>query len=302
MTRAIAFIPELKYEKILKRAIKLRSDLFLIPRTDKRATRLADDLKQKGYEIHGGCFIYYEGNLSEDGTLYELFQSYCLSLIFFYSLGRVTCRAYQEIRGNENIVITETQLFIDEYDKFNVDPDDLVTLIYKDIKKIEPVSERVFTQLVNSSFNSLSNAVEFYLLYLSEPQIRTRLLYLSICLESILLNDEGEGISYKLGLRCAHLISNPEKNIIKENIYTEVKNIYNLRSKIIHGSNYRRESEKIISKSLGKTTSELDHILILEKIVKEVFSVIFVNIDMYNDTIADKLGQKMDALMLTVPK
>lgn len=299
MTKAVAFVPELQYEREVVRAVKLTDSLTLLPKNNPRVQELINDLVVKGYRIEGGSFVLFEGELGENETVYEALQAYCFSLTFFYTDGRATCRAYMNIEGGPGIEITEVHLFIDEYDQFGVDPDDFITLKYADVRKIAPVYPRVLSQLTATTFNSLANALEFYVLFQNENQIRTRLLYLSICLESILIDNAGDGITYKLGMRCANLIFNKDKGINKNSIYTEVTNTYKLRSRIIHGDNYQQASDKIISQPASASNSELDHIFILEKIVKEVFAVTFFDSEYYESAISSKLGAKLDEKILT---
>ena len=252
------------------------------------AINFRNEIESKGYKISGGSYLYFEGNLKEDGTLYEVFQGYSLALTFFRPRGRATCRAVKELDNNEGL-----QLFIDEYDKFGYEPEDIISLNPSKIKEVESIYSRVETQLENKDFNPLRNSLEFFILFLSEKPIRTRLLYLSICLESILLEGENEGLAYKLGIRCANLLNAFYRNVNMESIFEEIKNGYMLRSKIIHGDDYKEASAKIIKRKGGKAT-ELSHVLNLETIVKDILSVIFSNQDPYDLSVGSKLGKVID--------
>ena len=289
--RAVAFIPEVATVRPLSRKIKLSSALWLLPPDSRLARNLRAEIEAGGYTVSGGSYLYFDGNLKADGTLYEVFQGYCLALTYFYPQGRATCRAFHELGSPKKV-----ELFIDEYDKFAFDPDDLIKLERKRIRSIDRVFARVEAQLETAEFNPLRNAVEFFIWYLSEPRIRTRLLYLSICLESLLLEGEGEGIAYKLGMRCASLLDAFDQTTTPESVLLQVRNGYTLRSKIIHGSDYAKESTKLIKR--GHATTELDHVLSLEKIVKHTFSVIFAHEDLYDASRTDELASLIDTKYL----
>ena len=78
-----------------------------------------------------------------------------------------------------------------------------------------------------------------------------------------------------------------------ESIFEEIKNGYMLRSKIIHGDDYKGASEKIIRRR-GGTATELGHVLNLETVVKDILAVIFSNQDLYELSIDSKLGKVID--------
>ena len=240
-----------------------------------------------GFTLPEGSYLYFDGKLKADGTLYEVFQGYCLALTLCYPAGRATCRAVQDLDAPDAV-----ELFIDEYDKFAYDPDDLIRFDLRQSRSVKSVFARVESQLETSDFNALRNSLEFFTWYLSEPRIRTRLLYLSICLESLFLEGEGEGIGYKLGLRCGQFLCAFNKHVEPESVFTQVRNGYALRSKIIHGSDYNKESSKQIKR--GDATTELDHVLSLEKIVKHALSAIFHREDLFEASRSGKLGSLID--------
>jgi hypothetical protein len=288
---AVAFVPEVKFEKKFKIAISLNSGISLLPASHMHAIRLRQSIEKKGHKIKDGIFLYFNGYLREDGTIYEVFQSYCLALTFYYE-GRATCRAYQQIY---NQVYQDVEIFIDEYDKFNYDARDAKILKKKDREKIIIFYKRISSQLASKEFNPLNNSIEFFNLFLKEVSTKIRLLYLMICLESMFLEEsDAEGISYKLGTRCAYILTHDDKAIDKMKVYYEIKSGYELRSKIIHGGNYQKASKKIIKGEKSEAKSELDHIQILERIVKRVYKIIFYSDDYYNSVIKDGLGRMID--------
>jgi hypothetical protein len=288
MLKAIAFIPELQIGSTILGKTKLADNLWILPAKNKLSVNLKSQLQRSGFNVLNGGYLFFEGNLGGDGTLYELFQGYSLSLIFFNPIGRTTCRAIK------NLYTNELQLFIDEHDKFRFEKTDVITLEKSNIKKIAPIYAKVEEQLVNKSFNPLRNALEFFIIFLNENIIRTRLLYLMICLESVLVgSSETEGVSYKLSIRCASLLNTFYNNVNKKSIVEELKNSYNLRSRIIHGGDYTKESTKIINRR-GRGASELDHIYRLEPIVKDVLSLIFQKKELYDLAIKDILGNEID--------
>lgn len=286
--RAIGFIPELKFKEVSNRKIKLTSGISILPESDILVSEFKSELATKGYKVSGGGYLYFEGDLKQDGTLYEVFQGYALALTFFSPKGRASCRALRDLDAEEGI-----HFFIDEYDKFGYEEEDIISVQRKDISHIRSIFTRVEAQLENKDFNPLRNSLEFFILFLSEKPIRTRLLYLSICLESILLEGENEGLAYKLGIRCANLLNAFYTNVVMSSIFDELKNSYVLRSKIIHGDDYKKESDRIIRRG-GSRTTELDHVLNLESIVKDILSLIFSNQELYDLSIASKLGKIID--------
>lgn len=285
--KAIGFVPELKLDASINRKLKLAEGLYILPNTDERTVTLRNEIISRGYMLNEGSYLYFDGNLKEDGTAYEIFQGYCLALTFYYPAGRATCRVVKELGSDK-----AADLFIDTYDKFGYELDEVITLKASTIKKVLAVFTRVETQLATEDFNPLRNSVEFFILFLAEKQIRTRLLYLSICLESVFLDEDVEGIAYKLAIRCARFLHKYTRSVNMASVFEEVKNGYALRSKIIHGSDYRKESNKIIRKK--SMTSELDHIEPLENIVKNTLSQIFLNEDLYNQSCKGAIGTFID--------
>jgi len=288
MSRAIAFIPEFKFERVISRKIKLAENIYLLPGAHKTATEFRNEIESMGHKISGGGYLYFDGRLNGDGTLYEVFQGYSLALTFFYPKGRATCRAVKDLDCTEGV-----ELFIDEYDKFGYEEEDVIILRSSKIREVKSIYARVEAQLENSNFNPLRNSLEFFILFLSEKQIRTRLLYLSICLESVLLEGDSEGLAYKLGIRCSNLLNAFYRNVNMESVFDEIKNGYTLRSKIIHGDDYEGASAKIIKKK-GGTATELSHVLNLETVVKDILSVVFSNQNLYEFSIDGKLGKITD--------
>lgn len=288
MRKFVSFSPEVIYANQSKKKIKLSPGLFLLPNTHKDALALKVGIESLGYEVTGGSYFSFEGSITQDATPYEMFLGYCLAVTFFSRTGRATCRAVKELST------TPIDLYIDAYDKFGFDPDDAIKLQRVDIAKIKQIYLRVMPELKTSSFNPLRNSIEFFILFLKETQPRTRLLYLSICLESIFLEGETEGIGYKLGVRCARLLHYFDKTIDAGETFLEVKNGYDLRSAIIHGDNYQKRSETLIKGPKSKATRESDHILILERIVKNVLHFIFSDEAYCEAAQTKKLGQKID--------
>lgn len=286
--RAIGYIPELKLKTISKQKIKLADNLFLLPEVSTEVTLFKKDISSKGFKIAGGCYLYFEGTLRQDGTLFEVFQGYSLALTFFQPSGQASCRAIKELSNKNNI-----ELFIDEYDKFGYEIDSIITIGKKDLKEVKKIFTRVEVQLVAKKFNPLRNSLEFFMLFLNERKIRTRLLYLSIALESILLEGQSDGLSYKLGMRGANLLSIYYKNIDMESIFNELRNSYELRSSIIHGDDYQKTSARVIGRR-GKTSTELDHVDTLESIVKDILSTVFSLEEFYELSISGGLGKEID--------
>ncbi len=283
--KGIAYIPEFKFDYPNK--IKLTQNIYLLPSESKAAVSFRQEIESRGYKLQDGAYLYFEGDIKGDATLYEVFQGYSLALIFFNPKGRATCRAVK------NLIKNEVELFIDEHDKFGYEIDDIISFRKDKISEVKSIYSRVEAQLENKDFNALRNALEFFILFLSEKQIRTRLLYLSICLESVLLESASEGLSYKLGIRCANFLNTLYRGVNMESVFNEMKNAYTLRSKIIHGDDYKDASDKIIRKK-GGSASELSHVLALETVVKDVLSVIFSKQDLYDLSIVGNLGKMID--------
>lgn len=285
--RLVGFVPELQLKKSFTRKLKLAHDLCILPESDYRSVKLRKELIEAGYKIDKGSYLYFEGYLKKDGTGYEIFLGYCLALTFYYSDKRASCRAIKDIDSEKNV-----ELFIDAQDKFRYELADVIDLKTADRKKILPVFQRIEAQLETPDFNPLRNSIDFFKLFMTEPLIRTRILYLSICLESIYIDEAVEGASYKLAVRCAHFLHNFNKKMAVLSVFEEVKNGYALRSAIIHGDDYRKASSKIINKS--HKTTELDHISPLENIVKNTLSLIFLNKSLYEQSCKGSLGAFID--------
>jgi hypothetical protein len=286
--KAIAFIPELRLDKICLRKHRLARGLFFLPANNTVVNSFKRKIEAQGFVLPEGSFLLFEGDITGEETCYKIFQAYCLGLMFFYPVGHVSCRAVQDIENEGNI-----ELYIDEYDKFRYMQEDIITVMTRDFRRISVVYEKVMSQFGNKVFNPLSNALEFYQLFLDESKIKIRLLYLSICLESLLLDSDKEGIAYKLSLRCSKLIAAFFKEINKTELYNEVKNSYNLRSTIVHGSDYNKSSDKILKKKGGNAT-ELDHVFSLEKVVRAVMSLMFLHQDLFTASSKGNLGSFID--------
>lgn len=288
VVKAIGYIPELKFGTNNKQRIKLTENLFLLPLSDSTAQEFKASIEAMGHKLTDGRFLYYEGTLRQDGTTYEVFQGYALALSFFNPKGRASCRAIKELESE-----SEIELFIDEHDRFGYETEDVITVTKANVATVGNIYKRVEAQLVAKDFNALRNSLEFFILFLEERKIRTRLLYLSISLESILLEGESEGLAYKLGMRGANLLSAYYEKVDMTKIFTELKNSYDLRSAIIHGNDYKKISDKVTGKR-GKTSTELDHILVLEAIVKDILSLVFGTEDLYNLSVTSQLGKTID--------
>lgn len=291
---AIAFFPEITFQAEIQRKIRLAPGLFLLPKDNEYVKGLRNCLEDKGYTLEqGGIFLYFSGELKEDGTLYEVFQSYAHALTFYYE-GRATCRVTQEICGKTFI---KPQLFIDEQDQFGVTSEDKRTLLKKDVKEIEAFYSKIQAQLVSRAFNTLINSLEYFGMYLKEAKPKTRLLFLNICLESLILGEqENEGVGFKLAMRCSHLLHSHDKSINKSSIFEQVNTAYNLRSKIIHGANYEKAKNNA---NKNKVPSfESDHIDEMEKILKRIYKIVLGKEKCYQAAVAGTLGKELDRLIL----
>lgn len=293
---AIAFLPEVTSESEPERRVRLAEGLFLLPKSDDRVKGLCNYLNSSGFKIEsGGIFLYFKGQLKADGTIYEIFQSYAHALTFYYQ-GRATCRTVQEIRGQ---MFIPPELYIDDEDKFGVASDDKRVFAIRDRKKIKGFYEKILSQLASKEFNPFINSFEFFGLYLKEARPKTRLLFLNICLESLILAEsESEGVGFKLALRCAHLLNKDDKSTDKTAIFDQVNIAYNLRSKIIHGANYEKAKS---SANKSKVPSfESDHIDEMEKILKRIYRIVLGNKVYYEATTIGSLGKQIDQSILTV--
>lgn len=288
MKKFIAFIPELNFNGSTK--LRLCTGLYFLPSTNKVSIQLAKDIASAGYKIQNGTYLFYEGTPEKDITSYEIFFGYCLALTFFYKNGLATCRAIKDLDSDESV-----KFFVDKFDKFGVDPDDVITLKRKDVKKVQIYYERVSSHLATKEFNAFRNAIEFFALFMKEYDFRIRLLYLSICFESLFLEgNASEGVGHKLGIRCAAFLKQFDKKIDSLATYLEVKCGYDLRSKVIHGGDYQKASAKVIKGKISKATTELDHVRILEKILKNVFHYILSEKSFYEASQNKSLGKKID--------
>jgi hypothetical protein len=296
---AVAFIPEVETKNI-KAKTKISSNLFIIPESDKRAQHLKESIENLGYKIEGGIYLYFDGEIKEDGTLYEIFQSYGLALTFYYE-GLSTCRAYQQFDSVKKQYL-KPELYINENDEFRYYLNDKIILNKSDVSKVEIFYEKILKLFINKAYSPLTVSFEFFNKFLKEAEPKIRLLYLVICMESIFLGkDENEGVGYKLGMRGAYFLSNSDKTIDKNDVFTELKNGYNLRSKIVHGSNYKKESDGIIRRAAerGKSRTELDHVFALEGILKKVYNTILNSDDVYDSVLDGSIGNNIDSIILS---
>lgn len=289
ITEGIAFIPEARIDKSVGRKMKLAPGLFIVPESNKHAAHLKQSIKEKGGDIGNGTFLYFKSELGKDSTLYEVFQSYGFALTFYYG-GRATCRAYEEINeGNYDSI----KLFIDEFDKFRYDPGDERIFRTKDRKAVSLFYEKILNELSESKYNPLINSLQFFDKFLREYDIKVRLLFLNICFESLFIAKDNSELVYKLSTRCAHFLGNNGK-IDKYLTYIEVKSGYDLRSTIIHGGDYGKKSNNIINNANHPANSEIDHIIILEDILKRVYKAIFSDDILYELTRKGDLGGRID--------
>lgn len=275
MVEVISFFPEIQFK--INKIVKITDDLYFIPESDKRAQAIKIDINSKGYEIDKGSYFCFTGKIKNDGTYYEIFQSLALAFNFLYQK-RVTCRVYK--KDNES-----SEYFIDEYDKFRYDPkEDEIEFDKNCIKDIENFYKKILVLLISPDYDPLKNSLEFFYKSLTENEPKLRILYLCISLESIFLSDSNNGeLNYKLGIRGSSFLFNFDKEVIKENVFNDLKNGYILRSKIIHGDDYAKELKKFGNKFAGK--KESDHADALEGIIKQSINYILSNDNIYNFTI-----------------
>ena len=273
----------------VSRKMKLASNIFIVPESNKHAIHLKQLIKEKGDDINDGIFLYFKGELEKDATLYEVFQSYGFALTFYYG-GRATCRAYEKIDEDR---CGDIKSFIDEFDRFRYDPEDERIFQTKDRRAISLFYEKILNELSESKYNPLINSLQFFDKFLREYDIKVRLLFLNICFESLFIAKDNSELVYKLSTRCAHFLGNNGK-IDKYLTYIEVKSGYDLRSTIIHGGDYGKKSNNIINNANHPANSEIDHIIILEDILKRAYKAIFSDDILYELTRKGDLGDKID--------
>lgn len=95
-------------------------------------------------------------------------------------------------------------------------------------------------------------------------RMETRLVNFSIALESIFSTDNIE-LSYRISLRVSFLLGNNSAE--RKEIFENVKGIYNIRSKIVHGSVLRKKEKDKLLKTVEKLEVYLRASII--KILKE---------------------------------
>lgn len=291
----IGFIPETSIGFVVARKKKLSDGVFILSENNNKVLEFKKEIERlTDCKLSGGVYLMFNGDIDseKDGTLYEVFQSYGLALSFFYG-GLATCRAVKDFSTQDDNIF----LNIDKYDKFGVNEDDKIEIIKKDINRICPIYRRIFKELSNNKYNPLANSLDFFTKAIKEVDVKSRILYLAICLEGLFVNgDDNTEISYKLGLRCSYLLNKYYKDANRKEIDSEIKNSYKLRSRIIHGCDYKNASDKLIRQSDGKKRFESDHVISIENILKRLYKIVLENY--YEESVGNNLSNKIDEELL----
>ena len=124
-----------------------------------------------------------------------------------------------------------------------------------------PLIKNGFNQYINSSQKYLHKLVSLYGEAMNNDGY-LRFLVLMMLIESLIFDDDKQGIRYKIRRFCAVLLGDTIDE--SERIYKDIGTLYNIRSEIVHSAKFDKLLPKMVE-YLSLVSSELINTLILLK-------------------------------------
>jgi hypothetical protein len=109
-----------------------------------------------------------------------------------------------------------------------------------DIKAAEQLLPRVEPLQMTEKFSRVGNALLFYRNGYNSDNPDLALLAFATCLESLFSTMEQE-LSFRLSLRVATFLA--DENVARRELFEESKEVYRIRSKVVHGAQIHKNSE-----------------------------------------------------------
>lgn len=137
----------------------------------------------------------------------------------------------------------------------------------EDILRIKEIFSNFHKYHVNDNIvgeGRIQSSILFFKVATETFRNETRLVNFSIALESIFSTDNIE-LSYRISLRVSFFLGN--NSVERKKIFEEVREIYNLRSRIVHGNVLKKKEKNKIPKTLENLETYLRASII--KILKE---------------------------------
>jgi len=113
-------------------------------------------------------------------------------------------------------------------------------LTLEDIAAAERLLPRVEPFHAADQFSRVGNALLFYRNGYNSDNPDLALVSFTTCLESLFSTAEQE-LSFRLSLRVATLLA--DENAKRQELFEEAKEVYRIRSKVVHGAKIHRNSE-----------------------------------------------------------
>lgn len=111
----------------------------------------------------------------------------------------------------------------------------------EDLESAKRLLPRVEALEAQEKFSRVGNALLFYRNGCNSDNPDLALMAFATCLESIFSTAEQE-LSYRLSLRVATFLA--DKNTDRQELFQECKEVYKIRSKVVHGAAISRDSEQ----------------------------------------------------------
>jgi hypothetical protein len=157
--------------------------------------------------------------------------------------------------------------------------EELIHINSKDFNKFKKIFFQIDNVLGNNYFyyTKLKNALDFYKIRLNDEEANLeRLMYSFIILESLFSdNDDKDNISFKIRIRTSYFISRDKEK--RKKIFENLKDLYSLRSDLLHGGAvYDRVQKKASKRETSSyaywesTLNELD--LIIRKVFNKILT------------------------------
>lgn len=162
-----------------------------------------------------------------------------------------------------------------------------VELSLADIKAAEQLLPRVEPLQVTEKFNRVGNALLFYQNGYNSDNPDLSLISFATCLESLFSTMEQE-LSFRLSLRVATFLA--DENAARRELFEESKEVYRVRSKVVHGAHVHKNSETAAIYLVEHIVPQAERLArrCLAKVLELQIEAIFENAAKLN-TLFDKL-------------
>lgn len=254
VTAEISYSHNLFFKNTLSsKNIKIDDNLFIIGNIKRPAlTYFESFIKNERVAINprGTYFLYKYKNERRREELWGAFNSVRRFLTAVRIYKQTRC-AYDAEMAIENILRRQyypPMSFKYQFDTYDYKKRSIIETrpelnqIKKIYKKLDQVE---ISKVVH--YSKLYNAIEFYNHAYDEPWLFLKTTFIFTALESLFSDSTHSEITYKVAVRAAYFLY-PNNPISRKKVFNFVKSAYDIRSRFIHGSDVKTQTEKMMMK------------------------------------------------------